>query len=618
MTGIRRGRALIEVVRVARAAAAAATIALLLVTVISGALPVLVAWLTKDLVDLLAGVAQGARLGGASFMVTGGALIAAVLLARVLPPIDQWFSAELERRLRQDIQRRLSAKIVAFRGLAVFEDPQFHNDIQLAQEGGMTAPVQLVALLAAFVQQGVTLTGFVIALVGVEPWLVVLFMLAALPGLFGELRLSRIRVRLAYELSPAERRRMFYNMLQIDLRAIKEIRLFGLGAYFHDRMLRELAAIDRAERRMDARGARLHLVLAVAAGVVTVVALIYLLRAAAVGAVTVGEATLAIAALGGLQEASAGMVRSTAQLSAALQFFGYYERFVARPGDMDDGAAAPVPRLRSAITLEDVWFRYTADGPWVLRGVNLEIPIRHSVALVGPNGAGKSTVVKLLCRLYDPQRGVIRWDGIDVRQLDIDELRAAMTAVFQDAMEYELTAADNIGLGDLRHIGDTEHIAAAARRAGVHDDVVQLPAGYDTLLTRIYADGPESVVHDGSSTADAPALVGSGGVALSGGQWQKIAIARMLLRDDAQLAVLDEPSHELDVDAEHEMLQLFDTVASTRSVVLVTHRLNTVRLADRIYVLGAGRVIESGSHDELLRRCGTYARMFSRQAQAYR
>jgi ATP-binding cassette subfamily B protein len=602
-----RRRALGAALRMAWDSAAGACAGLLGTTVIGGVAPVAAAWLTKDLLDQLA-AGRGDALAQGAVIASGGGLIVVLVAGRLGPIVDGWLGAELERRMRLTVQGDLSSKINGFRGLAVFEDPRFHAEIQMAQEGGRVAPAQLRLLAPDLLRQALMLGGFVVAPAVVEPLFVLLIAAAAAPGLLGEAHLGRRRAELATALGPAERLRLRYNAAQVDVRAVKEIRLFGLGGYLRGRMLRELAAITRGERQMDVRGLRLHAVLGAAGAVVSAGALAYLLRMAVVGAVTVGEALLVVAALAGAQAASTSMVASMARLSPTLLFFGSYDRFLAHPPDMGGvrgtGTVAP---LRHAITFENVWFRYSERGPWVLRGVNLEIPARSAVALAGHTAAGKSTIIKLLCRLYDPQHGVIRWDGIDVRWFDIDHLRAEMTAVFQDPMEYELSAADNVGLGAVGHIGDRGRITAAARRAGVDGDLVGLPAGYDSLLAPTF-NGIAPLA------PDAPLEPDPGGVTLSGGQWRRVAVARMLLRDDAQVALMDEPTQALDADAANEILPSLRAFAAQRTVVLATHRQNLLRLAARVYVLDNGRVVESGTHDDLLARDGTYARMFSRQA----
>jgi ATP-binding cassette subfamily B protein len=240
----------------------------------------------------------------------------------------------------------------------------------------------------------------------------------------------------------------------------------------------------------------------------------------------------------------------------------------------------------------------------VLRGLSLSIPAGQTVAFVGLNGVGKSTLVKLLCRFYDPTSGSVTWDGEDLRDLDVVALRNRIGAVFQDYVAYELTAAENVGLGDVAGLHDRARIETAARRAGVHDTVTALPGGYDTMLTNAYYDEAD---RDDPST----------GVVLSGGQWQRLALARAFMRNDRSLLILDEPSAGLDPQAEHDLHQRLRRHREDRTSVLISHRLGTVRDADVIVVIAEGVVVEQGSHEELLALDGDYARLFRLQADGY-
>ncbi|HEY0700333.1 MAG TPA: ATP-binding cassette domain-containing protein, partial [Micromonospora sp.] len=247
---------------------------------------------------------------------------------------------------------------------------------------------------------------------------------------------------------------------------------------------------------------------------------------------------------------------------------------------------------------------YGDDLPWVLRGVTLDIPAGSSVALVGTNGAGKSTLVKLLCGLYRPTRGRITWDGRDLADCDPALLRDRIGAVFQDFMAYELTAHENIAIGSVRDAGDRARTVTAARLAGIDDDLRRLPRGYATLLSRLLHRSP--VDPDGEP-----------GVVLSGGQWQRVALARMLMRHDRDLLILDEPTAGLDAHAEHRIHEVVRTAMVGRARLLISHRLSAVRHADRIHVLDGGHVTECGDHHELLSGGGTYAELFRVQASGY-
>jgi ATP-binding cassette subfamily B protein len=226
------------------------------------------------------------------------------------------------------------------------------------------------------------------------------------------------------------------------------------------------------------------------------------------------------------------------------------------------------------------------------------------MALVGLNGAGKSTLIKLLCRFYEPTRGAITWDGVDLRRLGVAGLRDRVGAIFQDFMHYDLSAAENIGIGDAARMRDRDCVVAAARRAGVHDLVSGLPHGYDTLLSTVFA---------GEADQGDPAT----GMLLSGGQWQRVALARAFMRDGRDLLILDEPAAGLDAQAEHEMHERLRAHRQGRTSILISHRLGAVRGADTIAVLDGGRVAELGTHPQLIAANGVYARLFRLQAKDY-
>ncbi|WP_433445265.1 ABC transporter ATP-binding protein [Nonomuraea sp. CA-141351] len=332
-----------------------------------------------------------------------------------------------------------------------------------------------------------------------------------------------------------------------------------------------------------------------------------MVAAAGEGRLTIGDVSVFIAAVAGTQSGLTDLIVSTTAAYQEALLFEHYEAVLrAAPAPVPASAArpAPVPALRDGIRLRDVWFRYSDDHDWVLRGVDLFIPAGATVALIGANGAGKSTLVKLLCRFYEPTRGAILWDGTDIRQLPHEELRARMGAVFQDFMEYDFSAADNIAVGELSALDDEARLRKAAELAGIHDAISALPRGYQTLLTRMFVAGP------GPAGSDV-------GVVLSGGQWQRIALARAYLRQDCDVMILDEPSSGLDADTEHDLHTRLRNIRSARTSILISHRLGAVRDADMIFVLRDGIIAEQGTHARLLTLDGDYARMFSLQAAGY-
>jgi ATP-binding cassette subfamily B protein len=413
---------------------------------------------------------------------------------------------------------------------------------------------------------------------------------------------------LAWTLGPTERRELFYGHVLTSLEAAKEIRVFGFGRFLRERMHAERRVSDVGKRRADRRELTVDTALGVLAATVAGATLLWAALAVRGGSLGVGDLAMVVAAVAGVQGALSAVVGGVAGAHQQLLMFHHYVALVEVQPDLPIATQPrPVPALRTGIELHDVWFRYSNTHPWILRGVSLFIPAGESTALVGLNGAGKSTLVKLLCRYYDPTRGEIRWDGVDLRDVDVAELRRRLSVVFQDHMNYELTAAENIAVGDIGALSEPERIRAAAGRAGVNDAVATLPRGYDTLLTRMFLDQ--------AATADAtdPEV----GVVLSGGQWQRLALARAFLRTTPDLTILDEPSSGLDAEAEAEIHQRLRGYRAGGTSLLISHRLNTVREADLIVVLSSGTVAEQGSHDELMAADGEYARLFRLQAAGY-
>lgn len=581
---------------------ASAALAALVSTAALGAVPVVTAWVTKLLVDRLA--ASRGVVGPLFVGLVVGSLVAAAALRHFGEAWIRYLEAQLGRRVSRLTQDRLFTKINSFAGSSWFERPQLQDQMQLAQQAGQVAP-QLVAIMAGVMQQSVTIAGFVVVVVAISPLLALVTLAVAVPQLLAQLRLAGQRVRLLEVLSPHERREFFYRDLQLDPRAAKELRLFGLGSFFHRRMLDELSEIHAGEQALDRRELRVTSLLGVLAAVLLGVALWLVVDAGVEGTITSGDVVLILAALAGISSGVIYLVGQIAQASETIGIVGYYDELVGAQTALESaprGSAAA--SLKEGIVFEDVWFRYGDELPWVLKGVNLRIPAGCSIGLVGRNGAGKSTIVKLLGRLYEPTEGRILWDGINLSTLDHESLRARIGMVFQDYMTYDLTAAENIGVGDLEHIDDRGRIQRAAELAGVAEAIERLPARYDTMLSRLHVGGSE----DSEET----------GVLLSGGQWQRLALARMLMRADRDLLILDEPSSGLDAEAEHYVNRIVHGKTSGRTRLLISQRLNAVRVADRILVLENGVIIEEGSHAQLLAAGGRYAQLFTLQASGYR
>jgi ATP-binding cassette, subfamily B, bacterial len=554
-----------------------------------------VAWCTRLLVDLLS--APHPPAGRVAVLAVTVALLGA--LSAVLNALAAWAAAATKRAITLVTGDRIYRAASETVGLGLLEDPAYQDRLRLADQAAQGASGELADFGLAVLRGGVAIIGFAGAVLTVWPPMLAVLALAALPTVRAQILLARRAAGLTENATRHFRLRMRTQDLMADPRAGQELRLFGLAGFFRDRMLTALRACADTDYEIARRTAASQGGWSLFGGAVVGAGSALVAWQASRGHVSVGDFVLFAAAVTSVQSTLAAMVNQVPMLGSALRLFRHYLAVLERAGDLPDGTR-PAGPLRRGIELRDVWFRYKPDGPWALRGVNLVIPAGETVGLVGVNGAGKSTLVKLLCRLYDPQRGAILWDGVDLRDLRAADLRALVSVTFQDFVCFDLTAAENIGLGDLAAAQDRARVREAARVADLDEVLCGLAQGYDTLLSRDFADGSDRAA-----------------ATLSGGQSQRMAVARAALRRDADLLILDEPSSGVDPETEHRIQRALRQRTAGRTSLLISHRLSSIRDAGLIVVLAGGRVAESGTHDELMAAGGRYRRLFSMQAAAY-
>jgi len=571
------------------------------ISVLMASVPVCTAWVTKLTIDELGSpAATQDRIVGLVVILAAFTVASATLL-----PCSKYLQAQMKRVIALHAQDNLFRAVGRLGGLRRFENPDFQDRLRLAQAAASNAASQVVSNILNVATVLLTVTGLLTALAVISPVMTIVVVVAVAPVALAEISVARRRASVAWTLSPTERREAFYAGLLTSVDAAKEVRLFNIVGFLRNRMFEERFAANSAHRKLDLRELRTQTLLGMFTATVSGAGLLWAGMQVYGGGLTIGDLTLFVAAVAGIQTALLGVAGTVARTYQELLLFGHYQTVTTAGPDLATiSGPRVVPPLRRGLELRDVWFRYAPDQPWVLRGINMFIPHGQEVALVGRNGSGKSTLIKILCRLYDPDRGVVYWDGVDIKELDLDQLRNRISAVFQDAMHYDLSAAENVAVGDIVHLKNRERIHKAAQVAGVHDTLVQLPVGYETMLTRMFyapngGDDPQS------------------GVLLSGGQWQRLALARALFRDRRDLMILDEPVGGLDAVAEREVHSAVRRHRAGATSLLVSHRMGSLRDADLIIVISGGEVVEQGDHDELMAARGQYAELFTAQAQGY-
>jgi ATP-binding cassette, subfamily B, bacterial len=587
------------------------TVAMIGLRLLRAFVPVASLWAAKLIIDE---VVQLTRAPGGS-LVPLWRVVALELAIVIVGELLARASALVESLLGDLFSNTISVRLMrhaATLDLAQFEDPDFYDHLERARRQ-TTARIGLIAMLLTMGQDVLTLFTLGAALVAHNPWLLVLLTLAILPSFLGETHFAALSYSLLFRRTPERRELDYLRYVGASDKTAKEVQMFGLAGWLTDRYAALAQRYYEENRRLSIRKGIVSAALSLVGTLGYYGAYVTILLGAVAGAITLGTLTFLAAAFGRSRDLIQRLLLSASDIyEQSLYLKDLFVFFEMQPAIRSKHGAARVPRpIRSGFVFEDVGFQYPGSERWAIRHVNLAIVPGERIALVGENGAGKTTITKLLARLYEPTEGRILLDGVDLRDYDLASLREAIGVIFQDFVRYDMRFDENVGVGEIEGVSGylaevrdaprevvitpPDAVVDASERSLASTLLPRFESGYRQMLGRRFDDG----------------------VDLSGGEWQKVALARAYMRE-AQLLILDEPTAALDARAEYEVFVRFNQLMAGRMAVVISHRFSTVRMADRIIVLGEGRVLEEGTHEALLELGGLYSELFEMQAAGYR
>jgi ATP-binding cassette subfamily B protein len=577
-----------------------AAVALGVLTIISAGLGPAMAWVGKLIVDaVVAARAEGGVHVDRALRLVAlelGLVVTMGLVDRALGVVRQTVGS----RLSVDVNVMILDKALTL-DLRHFEDPDFYDKLVRARREASSRPLALVEQNLQLVRNALTVAGYIAILSRFSGLMILALLASTVPAFISEARFSTAAFRMRNWRSPETRKLNYLEHVLANDEHAKEVKLFGLGPVLLDRY-RALAERFHAEdRRLALRRAIWGYLLSLVSMGTFYAGYAFIAVAAVRGTLSLGDMTLYLVAFRQGQQGFQSILAALGSLYEHNLYMSNLFDYLAIPTGPTGPAVAPAGPVeaagpRTGVRFEDVGFRYPGAADWALRGVTLDIPPGRSLALVGENGAGKTTFIKLLTRLYRPTEGRILLDGRDLATWDEEALRRRLGVIFQDFNQYQLVLRENVAFGSVEHKEDEVRIARAVDQGGAREVVTRLAAGLETQLGRWFRDGVE----------------------LSGGQWQKVALARAFMREEADILILDEPTAALDAEAEHAVFERFKTLARGRTTILISHRFSTVRMADEILVFDRGRIVERGDHATLLASGGRYAHLFTLQAAGYR
>ncbi len=553
--------------------------------ILQGVLPVATVYLTRALVNsLVAAVRDGGTWASIRpVLILAAAMAGVMLVTQVFRSATIWVSSAQAELTADHINQLIHEQSVAV-DLAFYESPESHDHLHRARAEGSYRPIAVIENLGSLLQNSITLFAMIAVLIPFGPLLPLALILSTVPALYVVLNSSQRRYEWNYRRTAAERRCWYYDWLLTSAETAAEIRLFGLGDHFRSayETLRRQLRFERMDlARRQGIGELCAGVAALTTGGLAVALMVW---RAIRGLLSIGDLALFYQAFNQGLTLARSLLENVGKLYENTLFLGNLFEFLSlKPGIVSPAIPALVPAVTDGIEFEKVSFRYPGSDRLALRDFTMKLKSGQVIALVGPNGAGKSTIIKLLCRFYEPDCGAIRIDGVPLREFSLEELRSKISVLFQCPVRFNSSAAENIQFGDLKS-ADVESVRRVAALAGAEDIISRLPQGFQTNLGKQFSEGVE----------------------LSAGEWQRIAMARAFLRH-APIMLLDEPTSAMDPWAEITWAEQFQRFAQGRTSVVVTHRFTTAMFSDVVHVMDKGRIVESGSHADLLALGGLYA-----------